>query len=152
VEAHRASPVTSAPQPVKQLVGPEHTTVLPGQGDIVAPPVHPPLPSHWVSVVRVPFEHEITFEHAVPVAAFWHAPVVGAQLLVSPQGGEGVQAAAQQTPFVPHTPLVHWSAAVQVAAPVASLGWQCCEASHHAVVMHWASLVQVVVQAPFEQR
>jgi hypothetical protein len=94
-----------------------------GHCAVVTPDAQLPLPSHCVSVVSVVPLHE-SFAHAVPAAANVQAPVPGAQAPVSPQGGfVTAQLVVQQMPLVPHVPLVHWSAAEQVA-PGTTLGTQ----------------------------
>jgi hypothetical protein len=96
---------------------------LPPHATIVGPEAQLPVPLHWVSLVSIPPEQETVLEHAVPAGATAHAPVPAAQAPVSPHGGlVTVQLAAQQTPLLPQSPLVHSSPAVQVPVPLPSLG------------------------------
>jgi hypothetical protein len=121
-----------------------------GHAAVMGPEAQLPLPSHCVSVVSIPVEHETTFEHAVPAAAVWQAPVPDVQAPVCPQGGLAAHDAAQQTPFVPQTLLAHWSLPAQVPAPEPSFGWQVWDVVlQYAAPAHWLSAVQVVMHAPF---
>jgi hypothetical protein len=144
--------VSLVPHPLLQAV-PLEQMALPGQEAVEGPAAQFPLPSHWVSVVSMSPLQETTFEQVVPAVAFMQTPVPVAQASVCPQGGFVTeQAPEQQTPLLPQTPLVHWSVAEQVPAPLAILVTHWWLALQYAVDTHWVSLLQLVVQAPAVQR
>jgi hypothetical protein len=86
----------------------------------VVPAVHEPLPSQLPAVVSCPLLHA-GLPHEVLLSGNRHAPVDASQPVAPQAPPVGLHAAAQQVPVParPHTPLVHWSFAVQ--APAVSL-------------------------------
>jgi hypothetical protein len=74
--------------------------------------------------VATPALHEAPAPHAVPAGNVWHAPVEGAQVPAVPHEAApwSGQAAAQQMPFDPQTPLVQ-SAPPSATLHVAPIGW-----------------------------
>jgi len=92
----------------------------PGQADVVPLP-HAPPPLQVPAVVSWAPLHE-GLPHEVLLPGNTHAPVDASQPVApqAPPAGMHVDPQQSPVPAMPHTPLLHWSFAVQ--APAVSLG------------------------------